>query len=111
MGYYFDDIIKSVDFDCDNILIDEKPRKNILIFDISYKILIDPKSLGTKFNKIGRFIRIKDRMRYLVLFGSEKYGTIYNRIRYLKRSIRYVFSLYYTKIKVDSYDSLPIEKR
>ena len=39
--------------------------------------------------------------------------TIYNRIRYLislKSSITYIFSHYVTKIKVDSYDSLPIEK-
>ena len=39
--------------------------------------------------------------------------TIYNRIRYLislKSSIIHIFSPYVTKIKVDSYDSLPIEK-
>ena len=29
------------------------------------------------------FIRINDRTRYLVLFGPEKYDTIYNKIRYL----------------------------
>ena len=43
----------------------------------------------------------------------KKYDAIYNRIRYLiriKRSITYVFHHYYAKIKVDSYDSLPIEK-
>ena len=32
--YYFDDIIKLEDFDPDNILIDEKSHKNILIYDI-----------------------------------------------------------------------------
>ena len=47
---------------------------------------------------------------YLVLFGTVKYGPIYNRIRYLKSSITDIFSHYYVKIKVDSYDSLPIEK-
>ena len=39
--YYFDDIIKIEDFDCDNILIDEKSYKNILVYDSSYKALID----------------------------------------------------------------------
>ena len=34
---YFNDLIKLEDFDIDNILIDEKSQKNILIYDISYK--------------------------------------------------------------------------
>ena len=45
--------------------------------------------------------------------GPEKYDAIYNRIRCLislKRCIIDVFSHYYAKIKVDSYDSLPIKK-
>ena len=59
------------------------------------------------------FIRIYDGTRYLTLFGSEKYA-IYNRIRYLislKSGITYISSHYFAKIKVDSYDSLPIEKK
>ena len=36
--YYFDDIIKIEDFN--NILLDEKSCKNILIFNVSYKTLI-----------------------------------------------------------------------
>ena len=39
--YYFDDINKFEDFGFDNILIDEKPYKNILVYDISIKNLID----------------------------------------------------------------------
>ena len=42
--YYFDDKIKLEDFDLDNILIDEKWHKNILIYDISYKTLIGSKT-------------------------------------------------------------------
>ena len=49
---YFDYIIKLEDFDLDNILIVKKPHENILIYDISYKILIDPKPLHIRFNKI-----------------------------------------------------------
>ena len=53
--------------------------------------------------------------RYLVLFGPEKYDDSYNRIRYLislKSGITYIFSHYlFAKIKVESYDSLPIEKK
>ena len=51
--------------------------------------------------------------RYLVLFGPEKHDPIYNRIRYLiskKDGITYVISDKYGRIKVDSYDSLPLKK-
>ena len=41
--YYFDDIIKIEDLDLDNILIDGKSSKNILVYDISHKTLIDSK--------------------------------------------------------------------
>ena len=38
--YYFDDIIKLENLNIDNIFIDEKSHKNILIYDISYKTQI-----------------------------------------------------------------------
>ena len=111
--YYFNDIIKLEDFDLDNILIDEKSHENILTFDISYKTLIGLKPLQIRFDKIDGIIRISDETRHLTLFGTKKYDTTYNRIRYLislKSSITYILSHYFAKIKVDSYDSLPIEK-
>ena len=43
--YYFSDRVKLEDIDLDNILIDWKSHKNILIYDISYKTLIGSKSL------------------------------------------------------------------
>ena len=42
-----------------------------------------------------------------------KFDAIYDKIRYLisiKSGITYSISPYFAKIKVDSYDSLPIEK-
>ena len=54
-----------------------------------------------------------DGTRYLVLFGSEKYNIIYNRVKYLlevKIDITFVFYHNYARIKVDSYDSLALEK-
>ena len=105
---------KFEDFDLDNISIYEKLHENILICDISYKILIDPKALPIALFKIDGIIRIYDGTRYLTLLGSKKYDAIYNRIKYLvsqKSGITYIFSHYFAKIKVDSYDSLPIEKR
>ena len=66
--YYFNDIIKLEDFDIDIILIDGKSHENILIYDISYKTLIGPKSLRIRFNKIDGFIRIDDGTRYLLIW-------------------------------------------
>ena len=82
--------IKLEEFDLDNILIDEKSRENILIYNISCKTLIDPKHLRIRFNQIDGFIRIYDGARHLTLFGSEKYDAIYNRIRYLVGQISFL---------------------
>ena len=60
---YFDGIIKLEDFDFDNILIDEKSRKNILIYDILCRTLIGPKPLSIRFDKIDGLIRIYDGNR------------------------------------------------
>ena len=100
--YYFDDIFKIEDVDFDNALIDEKSYENILVYNISYKCIV--KTLRIRFDKIDGFIRVYDGTRYLVLFGNEKYESIYNRIRYLislKRGITYAFAHNYAKIKVD----------
>ena len=111
--YY--DIINFEDLNLD-ILIDQKSFENILVYNISYKTLIGSKPLRITFNKIDGVIRVCDETRYLVLFGAEKYDFIefiYNRIRYLieiKSGITYVISHDYAKIKIDSYDSLPLEK-
>ena len=94
-------------------LISEKSHENILIYDMSYKTLISAKPLRIRFDKVDGFIRVYDGTKYLVLFGGEKYDFIYNRIRYLigvKSGTTYAFSHNYAKIKVDSYDSLPLEK-
>ena len=111
--YYFDYIIKSEDFDVDKILIDEKSYENILVYNNSCKSLIDFKPLHIWFNKIDEFIRVYDGTRYVLLFGSEKNDFIYNRFRYLtsvKNGITYVISHNYKKIKVNSYNSLPLKK-
>ena len=56
--YYFDDISKVKDFDLDNILIDKKSYENILVYNISYKSLIDSTPLRIRFDKIDGFIRV-----------------------------------------------------
>ena len=112
--YYFDDIIKLGDFDFSDILIDEKSHENNLICYISYKTLIVPKPMRIRFHQIDGVIKIYGRTKYLVLLGPEKYDAIYNRIRYLislQSGIPNVFSHYHAKIKVDSFDYLPMQNR
>ena len=78
-----------------------------------YKPFIDSKPLRIRFDKVDGFIRVCDGSRYLVLFNQERYDVIYNKIRYLigqKSGITYVFSHIYQKIKIDLYNSLPLEK-
>ena len=111
--YYFNEIAKIEDFNIDNTLIDEISNKNILVYFISYKTLIDAKPLRIRFDKMDGFIRFYDGIRYLVLLGCEKYDFIYNRIRYLigmKSGITYAMSHNYAKNKVDLYDSMSLEK-
>ena len=103
--YYFDNKIKFEDFDLRNILIDKKTYENILVHNIWYKTLIGAKPLRIRFDKKDGFIRIHNRIRYLLLSTAEKYDLIYNKIRYLiglKSGITYVISHNHAKIKVDS---------
>ena len=102
-SYYFDDIIKIEFFDFDDILLDEKSYKNILLYDISYKYLIGAKPLRIRFDKVDGFIRVYDGTRYLVLFDPDKYDSIYHRIRYLlslKSGITYFIFHNYARIKI-----------
>ena len=108
--YYFEDVIKFEDFDLDNILIDEKLCENIIVYNISYKILIGDNSLRIRTDKIDGFIRVYDGTTYLVLFRTEKNDFSCNRIIRAKSGIAYFISHNYAKIKVDSYDSLAVEK-
>ena len=64
-------IISRHGLDLDNIVIDKdkKSHENILIYEISYKTLNDPKLLPIRFFKIDGIIRIYDGIRYLTLFG------------------------------------------
>ena len=85
--YYFDDMIRDMDIDFENILFDEKSYKNryvnILIYYISYETFMGAKRLRIRFDKINEFIKIYDGIRYLVLYDYKRYNAIYDRIKYL----------------------------
>ena len=73
-----------------------------MIYDISYKTLIGSKYLRIRFDKIDGIIRTYDGIKCLTLFEQW--------IRYVVSVITYTYCHYFAKIKVHSYDSLPIEK-
>ena len=58
----------------------EISHERILIYDILHKTLIDSKPLWIMFDEIDGIIRIYDGTRYLTLFGTKIYDTIYDRI-------------------------------
>ena len=94
--------------------MDKKSYKNNLVYNILYKTLTGAKPSRIRFDKIDRFTRTYDGTRHIVFFGGEKYDFIYYRIIYLigvKSGITYFISHNYEGIKVDSYDSLPLEER
>ena len=71
------------------------------------------KPLRIWFDKIDGFIKIYDGIRYLVLFATERYNTIYDRINYLiseKSGFMYSINHNFVRIRIDSYNPLPIEK-
>ena len=100
-------------FDFDNILTDEKSHENILICDISCKTLTDLKPLHIRFDKINGLIRIYDGTRYLILLTLKNMMLFITELDILKdkKLVPPMFLLSnFGKIKIDSYDSLPIEK-
>ena len=63
--------------------IDEKIYKNILIYDISHKTFMISKPLRIWFDKIDRFIKLYNGIRYLALVGHSWYDNICDSIKYL----------------------------
>ena len=117
--YYFSDIIRARNRDIysTNILLDEnlykENHKNILICDISYKTSAGSKSLRIRFDKVDGFIKIHDKFRYLVLFDYGYYDKICDKIEYLvseKSGVTDSINHNFGRIRIDSYDYLPIEK-
>ena len=71
------------------------------------------KPLRVRFDKVDGFNKIYDGTRYLVLFAPWLYDAIHNRIRYLiieKSGITDSINHNVARIRIDSYNSLPIEK-
>ena len=64
-------------------------------------------------DKINRYIKIYDGIRYLVLYDCKRHTAIYGRIKYpLSEKISIIDSINHSfpRIRIDSYNSLPKEK-
>ena len=84
------------------------------IYENSYKALTSAKPLRFRFDKIGGFIRIcGGEIRYSVLFNYGWFDNICDRVKYLiseEIDITDIVNHNIGKIRIDSYNYLPIEK-
>ena len=106
--------MKVEDIDFDNILFDKNSYENILVYSILYKTIMGAKLLGIRLEKLFGVINIYGFTRYLELFDSY-YGiyAIYDKINYLlngKSDYKYDVNHNFARIRIDSYNFLPIEK-
>ena len=97
-----------------NILLDKKLYENISVYNILYKIPTVPKPLRTRFDKIDGFILSFDcKIKHLILFDYGLFNKICDNIKYLiskKSDIANSINHNFRKIRIDSYNSLPIKK-
>ena len=117
--YYFEAVIRFWDRDINfsDILLDKnwykERNENILVYDISYKTSTGARLLHIRLDKIDGFIKIHDKIRYLVLFDYSYCDKVCDKIKYLiseKSSTTNNINHNFARIRIDSYDSLPIEK-
>ena len=84
-----------------------------MIYVISNKTFMGAKPLRIRFDKVDGVIKIYDGIIYLELFGTGIYNAIYDRISYLiseKSDAKYIINHNFARIRIDSYNSLPIGK-
>ena len=111
--YYFNDIMKVEDIDLYNILLDKKLYENNLVYNILCKTFIGAKLFRIRFDEVYGIIKIYDGARYLELFGSWFYNRICDKINYIigeKNIYKYGINHNFSRITIDSYNFLPIEK-
>ena len=84
-----------------------------MIYDILYKTSTGAKPLRIRYNKIDGFIKIYNRIRYLVLFDSGWFDKICDRNKYFiseKNGATDSINHNFARIRIHSCSSLPIEK-
>ena len=82
-------------------------------YTTTYKTFMGSNPLRIRIDEMESFIKIYDGVRYLLLFGSRLYDAIYNKIGYLisgKIGITDSIIDSFSRTRIDSYNSFPIEK-
>ena len=123
--YFFNDMINIKNFDPNNIKLDKKSYKNILIYYIGYVMIKDSKYVNIYivnplyliFNKVNGYFGEINESKYLTLVptneSKKKYEELWIKIRDLIRSITKNSEYYdenYMKTKFNSDDELPLNK-
>ena len=112
--YYFDDIINGSKINFSNILLNKELYENIPVYNISNKNPTGPKPWHIRFDKIDGFIISLDgKIKHLILFDYGFVDKICDKIKYLiskKSDITNSINYNFGKIKIDSYNSLPIKR-
>ena len=126
--YLFNDIINVKNFDSNNIEIDEKSYKHVLIYYIAFVTMKDLKYLKTSsvnplyrlFSKVNGYFEEVNGNTYLTLVANNEseeeiktYEELCSKIRDLIRSITKNSDDYeekHMKIKFNSDDGLPLNK-
>ena len=97
-----------------NILLDKKLYENISVYNISYKTPIGTKPLRIRFDKTDGFIMVLDgKTKHVVLFDYGLFDKIFDKIKYLiskKSGITNIINHNFGKIRIHSYNYLPIKK-
>ena len=111
MCYYINDLINDSKINISNILLNKILYENISVYNISYKTPAGPGPLRIRFDKIDGFITSLDgAIRYLILFDYGLFNKIFDKIKYLISKNTNSINHYFGKIRIDSYNSLPIKK-
>ena len=112
--YYLDDIMNGTKINFSNILLNKILYENISVYKISYKTPTGSKSLSIRFDKTDEFILSFDcKIKHLVLFYYGLQDKIWDKIKYLinkKSGITNSINYNFGKIKIDSFNYLPIKK-
>ena len=107
-------MINSTKINFSNILLDENVYQNISVYNILYKTPAGPKPLRIRFDKIDGFIiGLDDKNKHLILFDCGLFNKICDKIKYLiskKSDVTNRTNHNFEKIRIDSYNLLPIEK-
>ena len=67
---------------------EKRSHGNTLIYDVWNEIFMGAKPLRIWFEKLDGFIKLCNGTIYLVLFGPERYGAVYNRIWCLIKNVK-----------------------